>query len=135
VIKFNAKTPKGAKAQESGMEIGLLGTTVGEARFPLSFNRDSIPAGFWHPCQNSVRFGVHRRSCLFNLLCINTLKMEPVAGFEPAGGKGKSPIFHRKTRVVKTGANSSAATANAVTVEFSPSIDRKKGRFFGLFCR
>jgi hypothetical protein len=51
------------------------------------------------------------------------------------GGDGKSPFFHRKTRGVKTDANSSAAMANAVTAKFSPSIDRKKGRFLGLFCR
>jgi hypothetical protein len=58
------------------------------------------------------------------------------AGFRcPATGKGKSPVFHRKTRGLKTGASSSAATANAVTAEFTPSIDRKKGRFLGLFCR
>src|ERR1022692_4908892 len=50
-------------------------------------------------------------------------------------GKGKSPVFHRKTRGVKTGASSSTAMANAVTAEFTPSIDRKKGRFLGLFCR
>ena len=43
-------------------------------------NPDSILAGFWHPCQVGVHFGVHRRSCLFNPLCINTLEMEPVAG-------------------------------------------------------
>jgi hypothetical protein len=36
---------------------------------------------------------------------------------------------------VKTGANSSAAMANAATAEFTPSIDRKKGRFLWLFCR
>src|ERR1022692_543344 len=36
---------------------------------------------------------------------------------------------------MKTGVNSSAATANAATAEFTPSIDRKKGRFLGLFCR
>jgi hypothetical protein len=53
----------------------------------------------------------------------------------PAAGKGKSAVFHRKTRGVKTGASSSAAMANAVTAEFRPSIDRKKGRFLGLFCR
>jgi len=36
---------------------------------------------------------------------------------------------------MKTGASSSTAMANAVTAEFTPSIDRKKGRFLGLFCR
>jgi hypothetical protein len=36
---------------------------------------------------------------------------------------------------MKIGASSSAATANALTAEFCPSIDRKKGRFLGLFCR
>jgi len=38
-------------------------------------------------------------------------------------------------RGVKTGASFSTAMANAVTAEFTPSIDRKKGRFLGLFCR
>jgi len=50
-------------------------------------------------------------------------------------GYGKSPVFHRKTHGAKTGASSSAAMANAVTGEFTPSIDRKKWRFLGLFCR
>jgi len=36
---------------------------------------------------------------------------------------------------MKTGASSSAAMDNAVTAEFTPSIDRKKERFLGLFCR
>jgi hypothetical protein len=36
---------------------------------------------------------------------------------------------------VKTGASSSTAMTNAVTAEFTPIIDRKKGRFLGLFCR
>jgi len=57
------------------------------------------------------------------------------ARLKAAAGKGKSPGFHRKTRGVKTGASSSAAMANAVTAEFTPSIDRKKRRFLGLFCR
>jgi hypothetical protein len=61
--------------------------------------------------------------------------MEPVGGFEPAAGKGKSQVFHRKTRGVKTDGNSSAAMANAAPAKLSPSIDRKKGRFLGLFCR
>src|ERR1022692_1978075 len=44
-------------------------------------------------------------------------------------------FFHRKTRGAKTGASSSAAMANAASGKLSPSIDRKKGRFLGLFCR
>jgi len=36
---------------------------------------------------------------------------------------------------MKTGASPSATMANAVTAESTPSIDRKKGRFLGLFCR
>jgi len=36
---------------------------------------------FWHPCQVGVHFCVHRRYCLLNPLCFNTLEMEPVAGF------------------------------------------------------
>ena len=76
------------------------------------------------------------------------MKCPQVAGFQqlgdicgrlwadcPVAGKGKSPVFHRKTRGAKTGASSSAAMASAVTAEFRPSIDRKKGRFLGLFCR
>jgi hypothetical protein len=51
------------------------------------------------------------------------------------GGKGNSPVFHRKTRGMKTDASYSTATANAATAKLTPSIDRKKGRFLGLFCR
>jgi len=36
---------------------------------------------------------------------------------------------------MKTGASSSTAMDNAAATEFTPSIDRKKGRFLGLFCR
>jgi hypothetical protein len=50
-------------------------------------------------------------------------------------GRANRRVFHRKTRGMETGASSSTAMANAVTAEFIPSIDRKKGRFLGLFCR
>jgi hypothetical protein len=82
-----------------------------------------------------LKKGKIRRPRLFKLLCFNTLEMEPVAGLELAAGKGKSPVFHRKTRGVKTDANSCAATINAAPAKLSLSLDRKKGRFFGLFCR
>jgi len=51
------------------------------------------------------------------------------------GGMANPRFFHRKMRGVKTGASSSGAMANAVTAELTPSIDRKKRRFLGLFCR
>jgi len=44
-------------------------------------------------------------------------------------------FFHRKTGGAKTGASSSAAMANAVSGKSSPMFDRKKGPFFGPFCR
>jgi len=70
-------------------------------------------------------------------LALTVLQRPNRLGVKPdaAAGKGKSPVFHRKTRGVKTGASSSAAMANAVTAEFTPSIDIKKRRFLGLFCR
>jgi hypothetical protein len=51
------------------------------------------------------------------------------------GGMANPRFFHRKMRGVKTGASSSTAMDNAAPAEFTPSIDRKKGRFLGLFCR
>jgi hypothetical protein len=42
-------------------------------------------------------------------------------------------FFHRKTRGVKTGANSSAAMANAATAEFTRVLTEKKGVFWGCF--
>jgi len=63
-------------------------------------------------------------------------KGKPVAGLEPAAGKmAHVRFFHRKTRAAKTGASSSAAMANAVSEKSLPMFDRKKGRFFGWFCR
>src|ERR1019366_2283160 len=67
-----------------------------------------------------------------------TVLQRPIRlGVKPdaAARKGKSPVFHRKMRGMKTGASPSATMANAVTAESTPSIDRKKGRFLGLFCR
>jgi len=59
----------------------------------------------------------------------------PTTGLRLRQERAELRFFHRKTRCAKTSASSSAAMANAVPAEFSPSIDRKKGRFLGLFCR
>jgi hypothetical protein len=57
-------------------------------------------------------------------------------GRRTGGGEWQTPGFSiEKTTGMKTGASSSAATDNAAPAKLRPSIDRKKGRFLGLFCR
>jgi len=78
------------------------------------------------------------RSFAFHCGSVGVLNQDPLRpafGGLPGGGNGKSAIFSRKTRTRKIGASASTATANAVPAEFNLSIDRKKGRFLGLFCR
>jgi hypothetical protein len=61
--------------------------------------------------------------------------MEPIAGFEPAAGKGKSPGFPSKNARSENRRKFFRRNGQRGYGEFSPSIDRKKGRFLGLFCR
>src|ERR1022692_3993283 len=59
----------------------------------------------------------------------------PTVGLRLRRERAELRFFHRKTRGAKTCTSYSTATANATPAEFRPSIDRKKGRFLGLFCR
>jgi len=96
----------------------------------------AIYRDFSRSAKVGVRFGVRCGHPPRKPSLLLQLGMEPVAGLEPAAGKMACLRFsHRKTGGAKTGASSSAATANAVSEKSSPMFDRKKGPFFGLFCR